>query len=518
MTKWWQVLHGRTPCLTLQVRVRRLKLRGIAPRREGVPHSWCEAPGDGGKVTRIGALTLGGLPIHRRYAFGGMRRILGSALARATSPYLVTAAGGRGILRKRKGIISNAHLANLHLLTWFAHLGNLRYINFPEVTMAQVHIKLDDALHKKLKRVADNFNFSLQEFVEKVLSLSVDNPEKVFSPGVNKNASGSLFRFVDLFSGIGGIRLAFEKHGGECVFSSEWDKWSQKTYFENFREVPHGDIDAVPIADIPQHDILTAGFPCQPFSIAGVSKKQSLGMEHGFRDKTQGTLFFNVADILDTMKPKAFLLENVKNLISHDKKNTFRIILETLDELNYHVFHDVIDAKYYVPQHRERLFIVGFHRDVFGKKVDFSFPAKPKHQPKLSSILEEKVDSRYILTDKLWQYLQDYSAKHKAKGNGFGFGLFDGNSVARTLSARYYKDGSEILIKVPNSNPRRLTPRECARLMGFDDTFKIPVSDTQAYRQFGNSVVVPAVAAVAAEIVKTCKPFLERKKKIARPQ
>jgi DNA (cytosine-5)-methyltransferase 1 len=207
------------------------------------------------------------------------------------------------------------------------------------------------------------------------------------------------------------------------------------------------------------------------------------------------------------------MLENVKNLRSHDGGNTFRVIEGTLKELGYHVFSDVIDAAYYVPQHRERLFIVGFDRKVFREIPDFTFPAPAKKKFTLNRILEKKVDRKYILSDHLWQYLQDYAEKHRQKGNGFGYGLFDGSSVARTLSARYYKDGSEILIKVPGSNPRRLTPRECARLMGYDDSFKIPVSDTQAYKQFGNSVAVPVVSAVAGNIVAACLPFLPDQKK-----
>jgi DNA (cytosine-5)-methyltransferase 1 len=377
--------------------------------------------------------------------------------------------------------------------------------------MAQIHIKLPEEVHKALRKKARGYNYSIQEFAEKVLSLAVNEPDSLFSSYKHLSSdSEGLFTFVDLFGGIGGIRLAFEENGGRCIFSSEWDKWSQKTYFENFGEIPEGDINKVDLDKIPDHDILTAGFPCQPFSIAGVSKKKSLGKEHGFRDKTQGTLFFRIAEILDKKKPKAFMLENVKNLKSHDKGNTFSVIDGTLRELGYAVYSGVIDAAHYVPQHRERLFIVGFDRKVFGDEPKFRFPVSPKNCLRLKSIFEKKVDPKYILTDKLWKYLQDYAEKHRQKGNGFGYGLFDGDSVARTLSARYYKDGSEILIKRNCSNPRRLTPRECARLMGFPDSFKIPVSDTQAYRQFGNSVVVPVVSSVAAELIKRCKPFLEK--------
>ena len=310
------------------------------------------------------------------------------------------------------------------------------------------------------------------------------------------------FTFIDLFAGIGGMRQAFESAGGQCLFSSEWDKFSCRTYEANFGDVPHGDITKVPLDDIPHSDVLTAGFPCQPFSLAGVSKKNSLGRDHGFRDKTQGTLFFNIATILDANRPKLFLLENVKNLLSHDKGNTFKVIQQTLDELDYQVFSQVVDARRYVPQHRERIFLIGFDRRVFGNDVAFNFPVPPTTEPKLGSILEETVDPKYTLSDKLWTYLQNYAEKHRKRGNGFGYGLVDGSSTTRTLSARYYKDGSEILLAQPGQNPRRLTPRECARLMGFPDSFKIPVSDTQAYRQFGNAVAVPVVAAIANKMVK----------------
>lgn len=375
--------------------------------------------------------------------------------------------------------------------------------------MPQIHTKLDSKTHKKLQKKAKDYGYSLQEFIERTLMKVAEDEQLYFALRTPERENIDYrFRFIDLFAGIGGIRQAFEKHGGQCVFSSEWDNWCRKTYFENFGEMPHGDINEIKPEKILDHEILTAGFPCQPFSIAGVSKKNSLGREHGFKDKTQGTLFFKIAEILEAKRPKAFMLENVKNLRSHDKGNTFSVIEGTLKELGYHVFSDVIDAAYYVPQHRERLFIVGFDRKVFREIPDFTFPAPPKKKVTLSHILDKKVDRKYILSDHLWQYLQCYAEKHRQKGNGFGYGLFDGGSVARTLSARYYKDGSEILIKVPASNPRRLTPRECARLMGYDDSFKIPVSDTQAYKQFGNSVAVPVVSAVAKNLVSACLPFL----------
>src|SRR6185369_9052911 len=314
------------------------------------------------------------------------------------------------------------------------------------------------------------------------------------------NASSHKLKFIDLFCGIGGFRLAFDSVGAECVFSCDWDKHSQLTYEANFGEKPEGDIYSIGIASIPKHDILCAGFPCQPFSIAGVSKKLSLGRKHGFEDEKQGNLFFQIESILDYHKPQAFVLENVKNLKSHDGGRTFDIIYRTLtDVLGYQVHYKVIDAQSVVPQHRERIFLVGFKPGKW-----FEFPTFPLEGPTLSTILEKKVDSKYTLSDHLWQYLRDYADKHKAAGNGFGYGLFSGVDVARTLSARYYKDGSEILIAQGNKkNPRRLTPRECAKLMGFPPDFKIPVSDTQAYKQFGNSVVVPVVERIANEVIAT---------------
>ena len=353
------------------------------------------------------------------------------------------------------------------------------------------------------------------------------------------------FDFIDLFAGIGGLRRAFDSIGGRCVLTSEWNEQAVRTYKANHHcdpahhrfnqdirdltltnrddvseEAAYAHIDAV----VPNHDVLLAGFPCQPFSIAGVSKKNALGRAHGFECKTQGTLFFDVARILSVKRPAAFVLENVKNLKSHDKGRTFKVIVETLEELGYWVsdmVYDVandpkvIDGQNYVPQHRERIVLVGFRKDL-NVHTGFTLRAipKPRTRPSLSDILEKKVDPKYVLTQKLWEYLFNYSIKHKAKGNGFGYGLVKGNEVTRTLSARYYKDGSEILIdrgfdarkglndpaNIEN-RPRRLTPGECARLMGYDkpgqSNFRIPVSDTQAYKQFGNSVVVPVFTAVA---------------------
>ena len=341
----------------------------------------------------------------------------------------------------------------------------------------------------------------------------------LFKENVSGNAD---FTFIDLFAGIGGIRMGFETHGGQCVFTSEWNNYAVKTYCENF-PVDHliaGDITNIPEKDIPDHDVLLAGFPCQPFSIAGVSKKNALGRKHGFLCETQGTLFFDVARIIKIKKPKAILLENVKNLMSHDKGRTFAIIKRTLEQdLGYKIFPKVIDAKGFVPQHRERIYIVGFREDTsfswdaFEHKhademmmEDILHPQDGSEAPEKDYTIgtKAKVNDKYVLSNKLWKYLFDYAAKHKAKGNGFGYGLVKKNSVARTLSARYFKDGSEILVSRGRGNPRRLTPRECARLMGYPDDFKIPVSDTQAYKQFGNSVVVPVIT----EIARIMKPHI----------
>lgn len=315
------------------------------------------------------------------------------------------------------------------------------------------------------------------------------------------------FTFIDLFAGIGGFRIAMQEQGGKCVFSSEWNVYAQKTYFANFGEMPFGDITKeVTKSFIPEHfDVLCAGFPCQPFSIAGVSKKKSLGRETGFKDKTQGTLFFDVADIISRHRPKAFFLENVKNLTSHDKGKTFRVIKETLEELRYSVHALVMDGQTYVPQHRERIMIVGFNKDIFDEKENFTFPEQHKAKRAIKEILDPDIDPKYTLSDKLWAYLQNYAEKHRAKGNGFGYGLVDLNGIARTLSARYYKDGSEILIpQGEGKNPRRLSPRECARLMGYPDNYILNVvSDVQAYRQCGNSVIVPLISAVSKQIIKT---------------
>ena len=343
-------------------------------------------------------------------------------------------------------------------------------------------------------------------------------------------ADNAAFRFIDLFAGIGGIRMAFEELGGQCVFTSEWDSYAQKTYVENYPSGHsiNGDITKIDAADIPDHDVLLGGFPCQPFSIAGVSKKNALGRAHGFADETQGTLFFDVCRIIEKKQPRAFLLENVKNLMSHDKGRTFDVIKRALDDLGYDIHTRIIDGAHFVPQHRERIMIVGFRK---ADRISFDWnvlPLPAKGRRTMAEILHKtdgseaklawdgdrffnhasgQVDGKYTLSDKLWAYLQGYAAKHKAAGNGFGFGLVYPDSVARTLSARYYKDGSEILVyQGEGINPRRLTPRECARLMGFPDSFRISVSDKQAYRLFADAAVVPMIAATAKLMLPLLTP------------
>ncbi len=366
----------------------------------------------------------------------------------------------------------------------------------------QIHIKVDNHIYNKLIKYTASQNNTIQECVNELIIGYLFSEER-------DDKRKTDFVFIDLFAGIGGMRLAFESCGGKCVFTSEWDKYCQKTYASNFGEKPAGDITKIDEKLIPNHDILVAGFPCQPFSIAGVSKKNSLGKVHGFLDKTHGTLFFDIVRIVKEKRPKAFLLENVKNLRSHDKGKTFATIIEALDALDYEVSTSILDGQNYVPQHRERIFIVGFDRKRYGSGLSYKFPAVPESKPKLKSILQKDIEDKYTLTNHLWDYLQRYAEKHRQKGNGFGFGMADLNGTTRTLSARYYKDGSEILIPQHGENPRRLTPRECARLQGFPDSYQIVVSDTQAYKQFGNAVVVPLVTAVAKSIVKKVRE-LER--------
>ncbi|HYG40488.1 MAG TPA: DNA (cytosine-5-)-methyltransferase [Cytophagales bacterium] len=327
------------------------------------------------------------------------------------------------------------------------------------------------------------------------------------------------FTFIDLFAGIGGFRMALQNLGGKCLFTSEWDKYSKQTYFANYGDFPFGDITDERVKEcIPaQFDILCGGFPCQPFSLAGVSKKNSLGRLHGFQDEKQGNLFFHIEEIIQKHRPKAFFLENVKNLVSHDRGNTFRIIKQTLLNLDYSFDQRVIDGAAFVPQHRERTFMIGFDKRIFGNHVKFNFDLiqYPSKKQSLRTILQNEVPPKYTLTDHLWKYLNEYAQKHKEKGNGFGFGLANLDGVTRTISARYHKDGAEILIPQENKNPRRLTPHEAAALQGYPiypintksktKSLKIPVSDTQAYRQFGNSVVMPLIKAIGEQVVTQLK-------------
>ena len=368
----------------------------------------------------------------------------------------------------------------------------------------QIHCTFDDSLFEELSDLASVQGLSTQKVITDALISYINRAHNGIS---NNNYS---YDFIDLFAGIGGMRIAFQNVGCRCVFSSEWNKNCQKTYYANFGEIPYGDITKINAKDIPNHDILVAGFPCQPFSIAGVSKKNSMGRATGFADKTQGTLFFDVCRIIAEKRPKAFMLENVKNLKSHDKGNTWKVIKSSLEELNYSVYSGVFDGQDFVPQHRERVLIVGFDKERYGE-VPFEFDYNtPDKKPVLKDILFDEYDTKYILTPHLWEYLQNYAAKHKAAGNGFGYGMPDLNGVSRTLSARYYKDGSEILINRGEGEiPRRLTTRECARLQGYPDDFKIVVSDTQAYKQFGNSVVVPLMSSVASLIVEKLNSLKE---------
>lgn len=330
---------------------------------------------------------------------------------------------------------------------------------------------------------------------------------------------GPLFRFIDLFAGIGGIRLGLESVRGECVHTVEFDKWAMRTYNANhgvvgddgeIAEEPPVDIFSVDAEALGEYEVLAAGFPCQPFSIAGVSKNLALGRQHGFGHEKSGNLFLQIVRLIDDAprRPAVLFLENVKHLRHHDGGRTFAVIMATLDSRGYEMSSAIIDAKPWVPQHRERTYMIGLDRDVYGGQV-FAFPGAealpPRPWPTMDRVLERGVvDQRYTLSDHLWQYLQDYAAKHRAAGNGFGYGLVDRESVSRTLSARYHKDGSEILVRQKGRNPRRLTPRECARLMGFPPNFQIPsgVSDTQLYRQFGNSVVVPVIEHLARQLVQ----------------
>lgn len=317
-------------------------------------------------------------------------------------------------------------------------------------------------------------------------------PENIPFP----NIENAPYKMIDLFAGIGGTRLGFyQTKKVNIVFSSEFDEHAVKTYKANYGEQPFGDITKIKTESIPEHDILVGGFPCQAFSQAG--KKL------GFED-TRGTLFFEIARILKKKQPKAFLLENVKNLTLHDHGKTFEVIVNTLKELRYEVFPCLFKAKDFgVPQNRERIYIVGFNKDKVSNYKDFIMPTPPCSETKVGQILESNVDEKYTISDKLWSGHQRRKAEHQEKGNGFGYTLFTADSpYTNTISARYYKDGSEILIAQEGKNPRKITPREAARLQGFPEEFIIPVSDTQAYKQFGNSVAVPVIHAIAEEIIK----------------
>jgi DNA (cytosine-5)-methyltransferase 1 len=383
---------------------------------------------------------------------------------------------------------------------------------------AQLNIRVPQPIHTWVQRASRQTGLSQKAFIVSLIEQAMDRSkgpslfDSLEAPKAPMQFAGEMpFRFIDLFAGIGGLRIGLQRAGGHCVFSSEIDSYAQKTYRAWFGEEPAGDIkDFVSGEGIPDHHLLAAGFPCQPFSIAGVSKKNSLGRDHGFKDKAQGTLFFKLAEIVDRKQPEVLLLENVKNLRSHNKGDTWRTIRGRLSDLGYAVFDQTIDAADYVPQHRERIFIVGFRRDIFGDNPPFEFPDHPDGpRRKFRDILEPtaKVPAKYTLSDKLWNYLQEYKKKHAAKGNGFGFGMTDLDGISRTLSARYYKDGAEILIPQRSRGPRRLMPLEAARLMGFPPEYSENqvVSDTRAYKQYGNAVVPLVAEAVAKQIVKVMK-------------
>lgn len=307
------------------------------------------------------------------------------------------------------------------------------------------------------------------------------------------------FKFIDLFAGTGGIRIPFDELGGESVMASEWDKFSQLTYAANFDEVPLGDITQILEDEVPPFNLVMGGFPCQPFSNAGLKK--------GF-DDTRGTLFFDIARLIKKHKPEVLFLENVKGFKSHDKGRTFETIQNVLDELGYNVATKVLNAKDFgVPQNRERIYIIGLRREIFGDSTFFEFPEAPKTSTRLGDILEKNVPEKYTISDRLWEGHQRRKREHKEKGNGFGYSLFNEDSIyTSTISARYYKDGSEILIEQVGKNPRKLTPREAARLQGYPDSFKIVVSDVQAYKQFGNAVAVPVIRALANQLA----PYLAK--------
>jgi DNA (cytosine-5)-methyltransferase 1 len=316
------------------------------------------------------------------------------------------------------------------------------------------------------------------------------------------------FQFIDLFAGIGGFHLALESLGGECVFASEIDDKARRTYHDNFGMFPFGDIRDITGVDkndemvkwaIPDHNILAGGFPCQPFSLAGVSSRNSLGLEHGLRDTTKGTLFFDICRIIDVKRPEAIFLENVKNIVGHDNGNTFKIIRQALEEeLSYSFFYSVLNSETLVPQRRKRCFIVAFKENV----DDFTFPTLDGPSKALSSILEENVDEKFTLSDRGWAGHQRRNIQNKLKGNGFSAVEADLSKPSNTIVARYYKDGKECLIPQRGKNPRMLTPRECARLQGFPETYILHPTKTAAYKQFGNAVTVPLVREIGIKIVE----------------
>ncbi|MFP5436577.1 MAG: DNA (cytosine-5-)-methyltransferase [Bacteroidia bacterium] len=388
---------------------------------------------------------------------------------------------------------------------------------FDLALLTHYHSTRDIAYSDALQVVGEyeylNIDNDIEVVYKKITSL-LGQTNQIPFPGPKEGEEA--FTFIDLFAGIGGFRMALQNLGGKCIFTSEWDKYSKQTYFANYGDFPFGDITSDKIkAHIPeQFDILCGGFPCQPFSLAGVSKKNSLGRLHGFDDEKQGNLFFHITEIIRRHRPKAFFLENVKNLVSHDKGNTFKVIKRELENLNYSFDKEVIDGSHFVPQHRERTFMVGFDKNFFGDTINFDFKTVelPEKKKAVKTILQNNVSEKYTLSDHLWNYLNEYAKKHREKGNGFGFGLANPEGITRTISARYHKDGAEILIPQKGKNPRRLTPQEAAALQGYPiypintknkiKSLIIPVSDTQAYRQFGNSVVMPLIQAIGSEIVK----------------
>lgn len=380
---------------------------------------------------------------------------------------------------------------------------------------------VSDEVARKLESAVPN-GMSRESYLRQLIAAGVAADVERAKKSKAKSHKRSDFDFIDLFAGIGGFHIGMAANGGRCVYANEWDKYAAQTYsaWTGHDEVSTEDIRLVdPAKDIPKHDVLCAGFPCQPFSIAGVSKKNSMGRAHGFDDAKQGNLFFSIRDIARIKRPPVLFLENVKNLKSHDKGNTWRVICEELDAINYEVKSLIIDANGYVPQHRERIFMVCFDKSKFTKEeiASFKFPKPASKSLTLDSILDEEAPlKKYMLTDGLWSYLQNYAAKHKAAGNGFGYSLVGRSDTSRTLSARYFKDGSEVLIKQKGwKNPRKLTPQEAIRLMGyssrlakkmgFKDGFPQVVSDTQTYKQCGNSVCPLVTEQIGKEISRVLR-------------